>query len=215
MRYRRRIPSMPISGFPSRKLVRLRYAQNVNLTPSGTGTPAHYTFSANGMYDPDISGAGHQPMGFDQWMAIYDHYTVLGSKITVRFIPTTPSNFAPVGFGCMLTDDATFPYTDLDAIIESRAGGRSYRLAAPSNSAVSRGLMVGRSFSAKRHLGRPTVVGEEELKGDASSNPSEQTMYQVWAVNPTSAGNQPPTCAFMVIIEYIAMLTERRELGQS
>lgn len=218
MRRRRRPAprrSLPLSGFPSRKIVRLRYAENINLNATGTGTPVHHTFSANGMYDPNISGVGHQPMGFDQWLAIYDHYTVLGSKCTVRYIPTTATDFAPMAFGCMLTDDTTFPYTDLDAILESRAGGRNYRLGATLNSATSKGLSVTRFFSAKKALGRPTVVGEEELKGSSITNPTEQSHFQVWCVNPTSAGNDPPVCSFMVIIEYIAMLTERRELAQS
>ena len=218
MRRRRRPAprrSLPVSGFPSRKIVRLRYAQTINLNASGTGTPVHHNFCANGMYDPDLTGTGHQPMGFDQWMTVYDHYTVLGSKCTARYIPNTTTDFAPMAFGIMLTDDGTFPYLDIDAIVESRAGGRAYRLGALNNSATSRNLSVTRFFSAKKALGRPTVVGEEELKGSAIANPTEQSHFQIWCVNPTSAGNDPPPCSFMVIIEYIAMLTERRELAQS
>lgn len=32
------------------------------------------------MFDPDTSGTGHQPLGFDQWAAIYKYYMVYAIK---------------------------------------------------------------------------------------------------------------------------------------
>lgn len=49
-----------------------------------TGTPfSQYAFTVNGMFDPDVTGVGLQPMGFDEWTAFYTHYEVLASTITV------------------------------------------------------------------------------------------------------------------------------------
>lgn len=54
------------------------------MTPSGA-TPNVRIYSANGLYDPDVTGIGHQPRGFDQIKTMYDHYYVRQSKITVDF----------------------------------------------------------------------------------------------------------------------------------
>ena len=35
--------------------------------------------------DPNHTGVGHQPLYFDQLMTIYNHYIVIGAKITVKF----------------------------------------------------------------------------------------------------------------------------------
>lgn len=60
----------------------LRYVETFSLDPPGAGF-ATYVFSANGLYDPNISGVGHQPRGFDQWMGLYRSYDVKACKITV------------------------------------------------------------------------------------------------------------------------------------
>ena len=43
-------------------------------------------FVANGAFDPNLTGVGHQPRGFDQFMAGYETFTVTGSKISVNFV---------------------------------------------------------------------------------------------------------------------------------
>lgn len=218
MRRRRIRRPLPMAGFPARKVVRMRYATRVNLNPGADGVPVVRGFLANGMFDPDTALGGHQPMGFDQWMAIYNHFTVLGSKITVRYVPNTTTSFAPIAFGVMLTDDNTFPYTGtqaLEFIMESKHGGRNLRLASTSNSATSRGLSVTRTFSAKRFFGTRALIGEDTYRGTSAGDPAETANFLVWACNPTTAGNDPPNCSFVVTIDYIAMLTERREITPS
>lgn len=42
----------------------------------GTSGVASVVFSGNGLYDPLYNGAGHQPRGFDQLMALYRRYRV-------------------------------------------------------------------------------------------------------------------------------------------
>ncbi len=43
------------------------------------------TFALNGLFDPNISGVGVQPTGFDQWMAIYNRYLVTAAVMTVEY----------------------------------------------------------------------------------------------------------------------------------
>ena len=64
---------------------KLLYSDNRVITPTAAAATA-YVYSANGLYDPDITGAGHQPMSFDQLIGMYEHYTVQSGKITVNFV---------------------------------------------------------------------------------------------------------------------------------
>lgn len=182
------------------------------MDPTVSTVTSHF-FSANGMYDPDITGTGHQPLFFDQYMAGYDHYTVIGSRI--RVTPSNPStaDIVPLAYGCIIDDNATFTYATTDAIVESNQG-RYFKLAGPHNApqtAYSKSLT--RKFSAKKFFGTKALIGQEEYKGSASTNPSEEAYFGVWvgSIGNTDGGNLYLTCE----IEYIAVLTEPKFVNQS
>lgn len=52
----------------------LKYAARYTITCTA-GAIAYYSFRAD-CFDPDLTGAGGQPTGFDQWMAFYTRYRV-------------------------------------------------------------------------------------------------------------------------------------------
>lgn len=71
---------------------------------STAGVPAAYVFASNGLYDPDISGGGHQPAGFDQYMALYARYTVLKTRVKVTFFNESGTSMV---VGIVATDEGT------------------------------------------------------------------------------------------------------------
>lgn len=82
------------SMIPDTTLVKLKYVDFISMTNiGGIGT---YTYRLNSCFDPDFTGSGHQPMGFDQWSAFYGHYQVLASRIRVQVLTgnTNVSGFA-------------------------------------------------------------------------------------------------------------------------
>ncbi len=76
-----------LSGMPDRLFVKLRYATPLELT-SGASTASH-TYRANSLFDPDFTGVGHQPMGFDQYAAFYDRYYVTSCSMKVLCTSST------------------------------------------------------------------------------------------------------------------------------
>jgi len=70
---------------PDRVMVHLPYRQSITMTNvSGTGT---YVFSLNSIYDPDVTGGGHQVLGYEQWATLYQQYEVISSSIHVTVLP--------------------------------------------------------------------------------------------------------------------------------
>ncbi len=80
-RRRRRRRARPNFGSKSilgnRLPIKFKYQTSGTLNPGVAGVAAIQVMTANGLYDPDITGVGHQPRGFDQIMALYNHYTVV------------------------------------------------------------------------------------------------------------------------------------------
>lgn len=83
-------------GFPRRAFVKLKYADNSFdfTTNVGNGYRALQIFRGSSVYDPDYSGVGAQPNGYDQIAAVYQNYRVRGAKISIYFRTATVATTA-------------------------------------------------------------------------------------------------------------------------
>lgn len=61
----------------------LRYSRQFTINIAA-GVAQSYLFRGNGPFDPDQTGTGGQPNGYDQWSAFYTSQVTLGSKIVVK-----------------------------------------------------------------------------------------------------------------------------------
>ncbi len=111
MKRRRRV--RPSQQMIAKQSVRtLTYATFVTINV--TTIPVFHVMRANSCFDPDLSGGGHQPLGFDQMMLLYNKYTVLHSNITVdfQFAPDINAAAQPAVVGIRKGDvSGTFPNT--------------------------------------------------------------------------------------------------------
>lgn len=195
----------PIGGFPRSKLVKLRYVDQITINPA-SGINGVHVFSANGMYDPDVTGIGHQPANFDKWMKNYDHYTVVGSKIRVMYTPSITTTVIPGMFGVLLSDDGnTVGSLTQNSLLEQPRLSYSKKVVGiPSANSVP--ATVTKKFSARKFFGVKPVGGGKTFQGSDAANPTEQAFYEVW-VAPILA-NDPGAMYFTVTIDYLAVLTE-------
>ena len=72
-------------GFPTSMVSTLRYTDRIDFAPTAITTLAH-TFAANDVYDPNVTGVGHQPRGFDEYTLLYDTFTVTTSRMSVNWM---------------------------------------------------------------------------------------------------------------------------------
>lgn len=93
----------------------LRYHETFSINPTFGGIPAQFTFRSNSCFDPNFTGGGHQPRGYDQIMAMYQYLAVREAQIEIWF---TPSDGAPVILG--ISADGTTSGLSRDTMMESR-----------------------------------------------------------------------------------------------
>jgi len=188
---------------------KLLYNESVTISATGIGVANANVFSANGLYDPNITGTGHQPMSFDQLIGMYEHYTVTNGKITVNFINETKDQSAFVGIGVFPSDSVETISTKL---IENGLLKRAYLAPFDSNSKCQCSVTI--PFNIAKLNGKTvTIVGDDLYRGDSASNPTEQTYLHVFCYNPSYS-----TALLVradVLIEYDAVFTEPRKLAQS
>lgn len=195
-----------LGGFPSRsKPVKLRYTQLITLSPPLGGIANSY-FTANGAYDPWITGVGHQPRGFDQWMTWYDHYTVLSSRCSMKYLPVDSTLHTPGQYGILASDVNVFNYSTIDGITEGVQRKSKITFAGGQNES-KRVVSVG--TSQKTENGSRNLVGIERYMGSSVANPTEQSYYWCFYGSP-DALNQPAPATFTITIDYIMVFTERK-----
>jgi len=212
---RRSIYSLPLAGFPKSKLVRLRYVEEIVIDASSSGSVRH-VFRANGLFDPNFNVGGHQPKGFDQNMIFYNHYTVLSSKITMTYANKTGGNDIPGYTAILLTDDGTtsIPWTQPYEMFESRYfTGRKPTFAGTERGYIGQKNYLTKTFSAKKFFARKNINSDPELRGTATSDPTEGAFFET-VVFPINTNNPSPL-VFLVIIEYIALLSEPNDIPTS
>ncbi len=195
---------------PTKRLVHLRYVEQVELAGVAGGAMQTYYFTANGMFDPNITGTGHQPLGFDQYMSMYNHYTVIKSKCTVHF--NNVGNLQPMVVGVNLDDNAT---TITSAVAEfCEQPSSSWKYVNVGDGAGTNNATLSRVFNPKKNLGISHPMSEHDCRGNAAANPAEQSYYVVFS-GPQNVGSDTGVILVFVTIDYWAVLTEPKELAQS
>jgi len=192
-------------GFPRQIQMRHKYCETTNLA-GALGVMGHFRIRVNGMFDPNITGTGHQPMYFDQLANLYDHYCVIGSKIELRFIPNSLSE-EPIAYGCFINDDNSTTPTSINELIENSLAVVNYT--AFGNDTP--GILVNK-WSAKKYFGK-TLLSNTDLQGTPAANPNEQSYYNIFlqAVDLLSA----TSITVSVSIEYIAIWKELKDIAGS
>lgn len=192
-------------GFPKTMTMKLKYV-SVHSLSAASGILTKYAYSCNGLYDPDTSGVGHQPLYFDQIMGIYNHYHVLKSKITVTFTPVTTA--VPAAFGVFIDDDAITSLTNWEHFAEQT--NTSYKISASS---TDRPYVITKYWDAEAAFGKQTILSNDELSGYNGANPVEQSSFVIF-LKPLDFSTTTNVYA-AVEIEYLSVFTELKEQTQS
>lgn len=200
-----------LMGQPSRKLVRMRYTESLQIAPAAFST-AVYFFSANNIFDPNVTGTGHQPRGHDQWAAFYNHYVVIGSVCKVYFDASIAKNDTGVNHaiavGVMLNDDTT----STGGPVENKEN--NWCKTRYINNNENPRTVISQKFNNKR-LGVTKPLSDDKVKASFGASPAEQAYYEVMVqdLTNTTVAIGPVQCT--VEIEYIVVLIEPKDIGAS
>ena len=194
-----------LSGMPGQRLVCQRYADSHSLT-STTGILNEFHIGANNAFDPYGGSGGHQPMGYDQMAALYNHYVVLGSKLVCTFSATSTSSSLAVG--AYLSDDLVTLYLKHRTYKEAKRGQQKIIV----NQRFPTYLRC--KYSAKKFHGVKDVKDNiTTLGARVDQNPTEVAVYHVYAQ--AMDGISTATVFVTYYIDYIIAFSEPVDLQPS
>lgn len=199
--------STMLSGLPGSRSARLRYNEVIAIT-CNTGILAGYVFRANSCFDPNLTSTGHQPMGFDTWAGLYNHYTVVGSKITA-VVMQKQDNSAPCMCGLYLSDGSTAAFTTPSEYKEAKRGVSKVF----GGYQASGKAFVSSTFSAKKFFNIADIKDNWRTLGAAvTANPTEDAFFHFWYA---TLDGTTESVVVSFTIDYLVTFHEPVDMGQS
>lgn len=193
------------SGVPPLRRTSQLYCDVLGMT-STTGILQRYVFHANGIYDPDITGGGHQPMGRDNMALLYNHYVVESSSIEVEWLSATDAS-APSTVGVHLSPDSVASYSTTSAYEEANKG--QFKLIADMNKSIT----TRSRYNAKSFFNISDIKDNyDRLGATTGANPGEGAYYHLM-VQTAAAGTEG--VYFRVKIRYNVVWSEPLDITQS
>jgi hypothetical protein len=159
------------------------------------------------MYDPDVTGTGHQPRGFDQLMLFYDHYVVTKARATVRFFNASTAVSSEVFV--TVRDNSVKSTSYLDYLESTYT--KTAQLGVEGTSAATKTITF--DVDPGRFLGRRDPLSDPQLKGSVAANPDEGCSFHIGAYTPDlfTASN----VLLVVTVEYTCTLIEPKMVAAS
>lgn len=190
-----------------------RYCVPAVTSSVAAGGTAQIFYKANSLYDPEDAVGGHQPYLFDQLSALYEHYVVVASKMTVILTPNYETS-AWAGqawtFSLMLNSDSSMAGGVQTTIEQGR--NVTWANTGPNTDSV----VLKSNWDIRKEFGLKTyqeAVGLSRFQGTASSDCTELTHYLISAQNNASAANGK--FSYVTVIDYKVIWSEPKDAASS
>lgn len=149
----------------------MKFSDMLNVT--GT-SGAVQSYRINGPYDPDLTGAGVQPVAYDEWSALYARYLAFGAKIKVT---GTNNQAIPITICVYPSYDPSVVTSIEDAMSQPNAkwvflGG---------SGAQNRGTIVMDVPDVRKFLSLDSWIST--LFSQTTTTPSTQAYFHLWINN--------------------------------
>jgi len=210
----------PNQVFKDRMRTKITYTEILVLTPGSLSGYFAYTYRGNGPFDPNATGTGTQPYGYDQLSSIYDYYRVSASKIAAYPLSfeTGTTIAGPAGtFQIVLTPNLN--QTDLisnginvnDLTQQRLAKSRwvNINTVDPRRSAISAYATTAKVLAESRLNARVDDTNEAFVTG----LPSTQWYWQIYSFNPINSASG--TLTIQVKVTYYVEFFGLKQYGSS
>lgn len=196
--------------FPERLQVALGY---VTSGVHSGAVAVDYVWNPNGLFDPDFTAAGHQPLGYDQWTAMYNRYLVHNCHVRVTIVHLNATQGACiVGITAINGQQAALNATQMTQAVE---GMRCKWSIVGPNGNSARPTILTMKIPLARMAGatRERYLADDRYQALVSANPSELIGLHLFAYDATFATNV--SVGWQLDLCYEAEFFDRNFPGQS
>lgn len=186
-----------------RLLANMKMNTLASLNPAA-GAIATYDVCANyQLEDPTGSGSTDQPRGYDQLLALYGQYTIIGSRLKIRFIVNPSATVTPM-VGITLFKGAPGASPQNLTTIDDYKESKFTRLRILPVGDTTGVVTMNYRYSPKKVLGHKQELGEDLTSGGASAD--DQYTYRIF-VFPADESGDVSAVTVQIQTEYLVVWT--------
>lgn len=156
-----------LTPFAQRYITKMKYSEAYNLSALNAYSQI---MRINSLWDPNATGLGHQPYGFDQLAGIYNRYRV----ISCSYVITAYNGTNPIRFGVLPAND-TPPVSGISELCENPRA--KFAIQFPGGSTqyikgkVNMPSMTGRS--------KIQYMSDDRYQSEVTTNPLEVVLLYI------------------------------------
>lgn len=174
-----------LSPFAQRYICKMKYCEVRQTTGPIGGGLVQYNFNLNSIYDPNLTGVGHQPYGYDQLADLYNRYRVY----RVDYAISAYNSDGSVNYSVIAALPANEAISGALGVAEIMENPRARYITQAPNAAL-------KTLKGTVHL--PSLVGrsksqymsDDRYQAQWGASPAEQAVLNIMAGTMTgSTGN--------------------------
>lgn len=108
-----------LQPFAQRYIAKMKYSEQLKVTGPTGGGLANFRFNLNSIFDPNRSGIGHQPYGYDQLSGLYNRYRVIKCSYVISGINNAADGDSYSIIAAVASNDAINVTGGLAEVIEN------------------------------------------------------------------------------------------------
>lgn len=189
---------------PARFITKHKYSTTMVLS---SGNSYSWLFNLNSLYDPDRTGVGHQPYGYDQFATLYNRYRVIKCSYTISGIQSDNPG-ASIRL-CAQPSNDIISYSDLSAMVESP---RSKFITQGSAGSPLKTLHGWSYIPALMGRTKAQYMADDRFQAAVGSSPAELAILQIKGATTLDTG---ANINVMITLEYTTEWFDYTQQSQS
>lgn len=189
-----------------------QYVENLSLSANALAglVGTEQAFRLNSLFDPNFTGAGHQPQGFDQCAAIWGRYKVYAVKWEIQAVPNQ-DNLILISTVSASTDSTGITGGAIDGVIEQPRS--SYRLLSGEGNQAAAWATFMRIQAIEGMTAKEFNANTTDYGAAATGNPASVTFLRLACAN--TAGGTTGAINVIIRFTYYAEWSVRNTLATS
>lgn len=188
-----------LTPIPARFITKMKYSEFVNTDSFG-----QYIYNLNSIFDPNRTGVGHQPYGFDTLATLYNRYRVISCGYRLQVAGDAPTAYI---LSAIPGNEVIAPTTISEVRENPRAKYIQQNVGAAAVTLRSKCYipsLVGRT--------KAQYMADDRYQALVTASPSELALLNLMTANTADVG---VTTKVQVLLEYTVEFFDIKHLAQS